>query len=186
MAVTTKADLKSRFENGDEPNAQDFIDLIDTLVAISTDGTFGDGPTPLKVTDGNQTTLVEQDNILGYATGLSLFGLSSKGLRFTSDSEFFKFKEIEIYGWSFSATDTYIYPSISGITRENVRSISVLIYSDLGTPQGDASVLDTSKLSVTMRSDGSISFFNIDYGTLYYSDLTKLRIRAVITYNPDF
>ena len=35
MAVKTKTDLKTFFENGDVPDAQAFIDLIDTFPAIN-------------------------------------------------------------------------------------------------------------------------------------------------------
>jgi hypothetical protein len=42
MARTTLPYLKSRFESGDRPTGQDFVDLIDTLVQQSTDlGTSG-------------------------------------------------------------------------------------------------------------------------------------------------
>lgn len=37
MAVQAKDYLKTRFESGDTPSAQDFTDLVDSLVAVSTD-----------------------------------------------------------------------------------------------------------------------------------------------------
>jgi len=40
MAVKTAADLKAKFENGDIPDANDFIDLIDTIFAQTPGGDY--------------------------------------------------------------------------------------------------------------------------------------------------
>jgi hypothetical protein len=37
MAVQTRAYLKSRFKAGDHPTAQDFIDLVDSMMLSSDD-----------------------------------------------------------------------------------------------------------------------------------------------------
>jgi hypothetical protein len=41
MAIIDAALLKSKFKSGSAPTGQDFTDLIDTLLAISTDGETG-------------------------------------------------------------------------------------------------------------------------------------------------
>jgi hypothetical protein len=45
MAVKTIEQLKAKFESGDNPGRQDYVDLIDTLYAIP-DDTIIDGGTP--------------------------------------------------------------------------------------------------------------------------------------------
>ena len=45
MAEKTIEQIKARFESGDNPGRQDYIDLIDTL-AVLPDGSIIDGGTP--------------------------------------------------------------------------------------------------------------------------------------------
>jgi hypothetical protein len=54
MARTTLSYVKTRFETGDRPEQQDYVDLIDTSSAQSTDlGTFGN----------NENTISEIENV---------------------------------------------------------------------------------------------------------------------------
>jgi len=54
MARTTLSYVKTRFETGDRPEQQDYVDLIDTSSAQSTDlGTFGN----------NENTINEIENV---------------------------------------------------------------------------------------------------------------------------
>jgi hypothetical protein len=45
MAVVNIEQLKAKFESGDNPGRQDYVDLIDTLAVIP-DDTIIDGGTP--------------------------------------------------------------------------------------------------------------------------------------------
>ena len=45
MAIKTIEQIKAKFESGDNPGRQDYVDLIDTLAAIP-DDTIIDGGTP--------------------------------------------------------------------------------------------------------------------------------------------
>lgn len=57
MARTTLSYVKSRFESGDRPTGQDFVDLIDTLVQQSTDlGTSGNNESSVSGIE-NPTTI---------------------------------------------------------------------------------------------------------------------------------
>jgi hypothetical protein len=61
MARTTLSYVKSRFESGDRPTGQDFIDLIDTLVQQSTDlGTAGNNESSISGIE-NPTTIDSYD-----------------------------------------------------------------------------------------------------------------------------
>jgi hypothetical protein len=54
MSRTTLSYVKTRFETGDRPEQQDYVDLIDTVSAQSTDlGTFGN----------NENTINEIENV---------------------------------------------------------------------------------------------------------------------------
>ena len=61
MARTTLSYVKSRFESGDRPTGQDFVDLIDTLIQQSTDlGTSGNNENVISGIE-NTTTIDSYD-----------------------------------------------------------------------------------------------------------------------------
>lgn len=57
MSRITISSLKSRFETGDRPNGQDYVDLIDTLISQSTDLGTGGNNDHIVYGIENQTTL---------------------------------------------------------------------------------------------------------------------------------
>lgn len=61
MPKLTIAALKAKFETGDRPNGDDFVDLIDTLIAQSTDlGT--DGNNEHEITGIENVTVIDSFN----------------------------------------------------------------------------------------------------------------------------
>lgn len=188
MAITTKNDLKSRFENGDLPSAQDFIDLIDTFVANQSNGTFGEDDRPCRVSDGTNSTEVRDNKIIGLPStpGAVSYELSASGLRFATGSEYYKFKQIEIDDWDMVTSANYDYTLPSFITKDNVFSVSMLVFDDLGSPYGNPSTADTSEIDATVNSGGTMTLSRVGSGKYdqgIYSSPTNLRIRAIITYN---
>lgn len=69
MSRVSINNIKSRFETGDKPNGQDYVDLIDTLISQATDlGTGGnnehtvygiENPTTLETIDATEWRLVK-------------------------------------------------------------------------------------------------------------------------------
>ena len=43
MAVKTRSYLKTRFQSGDQPDAQDFTDLLDSMIIVDDDVATYDG-----------------------------------------------------------------------------------------------------------------------------------------------
>lgn len=60
MAVKSAAELKAKFETGDQPTAQDFIDLIDSILLAN----FENWPATLPAASGANLTDIEQALIL--------------------------------------------------------------------------------------------------------------------------
>ncbi len=72
MAVQTKAYLKTLFEKGDRPTAQDFIDLIDSLMHV--DG--GDLPDPLPAISAENLSNIPIPDPLPAVSGEQLTGIT--------------------------------------------------------------------------------------------------------------
>jgi len=73
--------IKSRFETGDKPNGQDFIDLIDTLAANSTD-LGSDGNNELEITGIENETVIDTVSVTEWRMVKYLVSLSK-----TSDGD---------------------------------------------------------------------------------------------------
>ena len=59
MTVRSKADLKALFEKGDQPKAQDFVDLIDSLLSANGE----DWPDPLFAASGKNLREIAKEQV---------------------------------------------------------------------------------------------------------------------------
>ena len=187
MAIKTKTDLKTFFENGDEPDAQAFIDLIDTLVAINSagGGYIGELDTPFRVQGGTYRTTQDSEGFkITDGTGQPTANITKDGLKFLRMIGTVTYATVELPAWNMDI-DQFITIDLSDyLTRDNIMSVSYKIISDSGNVYMEHK--DVSISLLTMATNGVITI-NREVGGIFddseFSSTAESRGRLIIGYN---
>jgi len=194
MAIQDKPTLVSYFPNGATPEGFQFEDLIDTLVAIDkTSAYFGAGSIPLSVIGATTRSRISDTELALYTNGgVPVARLTENGVNY-GGTDYLKTVYETVSGWDMLANAGFAWTgATSYLTRENVRSIQVLVVADSDDSYGQ--IYDPKQNSADdlywemnkVSTNGTISFYRKNGGTFDSTNFNGSgeRLRLVITYDP--